>query len=108
MATLTSLIKKAFLLILFKKTPPTCSYLSAFYRQAAPNFAYSFNKFEEKIPVYSFISAYLFIRELRILFSFGFQLLLAGNEVYDPRIKEGQSVLKERRVVVMFDFLELS
>ena len=31
------------------------------YRQAAPNFAYSFVKFEEKNPAYSFIPAYLFI-----------------------------------------------
>ena len=43
-----------------KKIHPTCSYLRAFYRQAAPNFVYLFIKFEEKIP------AYLFIRELRV------------------------------------------
>ena len=49
-----------------EKNPPTCFYLRAFYRQAAPNFAYSFIKFEEKIPAYSFVSAYLFIRVLRV------------------------------------------
>ena len=49
-----------------KKIHPTRSYLRAFYRQAAPNFAYSFIKFEEKIPAYSFIWAYSFIRELRV------------------------------------------
>jgi hypothetical protein len=55
------------LLILFKKKiHPTRSYLRAFYRQAAPNFAFSFIKFEVKIPAYSFISAYSFIRELRV------------------------------------------
>ena len=49
-----------------KKIHPTRYYLRAFYRQAGPNFAYSFIKFELKIPVYSFISAYSFIRELRV------------------------------------------
>jgi hypothetical protein len=48
-----------------EKNPP--SYLRAFYRQAAPNFACSSIKFEEKIPAYSFISAYSFIRELRVV-----------------------------------------
>jgi hypothetical protein len=42
------------------KIHPTRFYLRAFYRQAAPNFAYSFIKFEEKNPAYSFI------RELRV------------------------------------------
>ena len=46
---------------------PTRSYLWVFYRQAAPNFAYSFIKFEKKIPAYSLTSAYLFIRELRVV-----------------------------------------
>jgi hypothetical protein len=59
-------LKHARLFFLRKKIHPTRSYLRAFYRQAAPNFAYSFIKFEEKIPVYLFISAYLFIRELRV------------------------------------------
>ena len=48
-----------------KKIYPTRSYLRAFYRQAATNFDYSFIKFEEKVPAYSIISAYLFIRKLK-------------------------------------------
>ena len=35
--------------------------------------AYSFIKFEEKIPAYSFISAYSFIRELRVFANGEFQ-----------------------------------
>ena len=67
LSTLSSLINKhAHLLFSRTKIHPTHSYLRPFYRQAAPNFAYSFIKFEEKIPVYLFISAYLFIRELRV------------------------------------------
>ena len=49
-----------------EKIYPTRFYLRAFYRQAASNFAYSFIKFEEKIPTYSFISAYSIIRQLRV------------------------------------------
>ena len=59
--------KQACSLILFKKKiHPTCSYLRAFYRQAAPKFAYSFINFVEIIPVCSFILAYSFIRKLRL------------------------------------------
>ena len=46
------------MLILSKKKiqPSTCSYLRAFYRQATPNFAYSFIEFEEIFqPTYSYI-----------------------------------------------------
>ena len=65
--TLTSLINKhACLFFSRKKIYSTCSYLRAFHRQAAPNFTYSFIKFEVKIPAYLFISAYSFIRELRV------------------------------------------
>jgi hypothetical protein len=49
--TLSSLINEhaqCSLILLKKKIHPTCSHLRAFYRQAAPNFAYSFIKFEEK------------------------------------------------------------
>ena len=66
--TLSSLTNKhARLFFSTKEIHPTGSYLRAFYRQAAPNFAYFFIKFEVKIPAYSFVSAYLFIRELRVL-----------------------------------------
>ena len=62
---LSSLINKhACLLFSRKKIHPTRSYLRAFYRQASPNFAYSFIKFEEKIPA-------LFIRELRVCRNLG-------------------------------------
>ena len=46
-----------------KSTLLARSYLRVFYRQAIPNFAYLF---EEKIPAYSLISTYSFIRELRV------------------------------------------
>ena len=65
--TLSSLINKhACLFFSRKKIHPTHSYLRVFYRQVAPNFAHSFIKIEVKIPAYSFISAYSFIRELRV------------------------------------------
>ena len=49
-----------------KKKHLTRSFLRAFYRQASPNFAYLFIKFEEIIPACSFITAYSFIKELRV------------------------------------------
>ena len=77
-----------------KKIHPTCSYLKAFYRQAAPNFAYS-DKFEVKIPAYLFISAYLFIRELRVYLISTSKCdtnYVMSFEVYDGFI--GQKILK--------------
>jgi hypothetical protein len=69
-STLSSLINKhARLFFSRKKIHPTRFYLRAFYRQAAPNFAYLFDEFEVKIP------AYLFIRELRVI-----QIQISTNE----------------------------
>ena len=51
-----------------EKIHPTCSYLRAFYWQAAPNFAYSFIKFEKRNVAYLFIPTYSMFPIIRTVF----------------------------------------
>ena len=50
-----------------EKNPPYLLLFETFYRQASPKFVYSFIDFKEIIPVGSFILAYSFIRDLRVI-----------------------------------------